>query len=140
MTISTLGMRALCGSSCSYEYQSDALVPKLTSFSVIGKQLQMSMQNLQSFTANDITVEFGDTWCENYTLSSTTLTCDLPGSTYPSIPAGSHKPHIHFANLGYSLINSGVSTYNEFPLVMWFSPSTVITFIVCIDFILLEIN
>ena len=134
-------MSAVCNSTCSYQYQVDSLIPLLTSYSLTGTQLQMQLQNLQNFTVKNITVNFGDTSCANYTLSASfLLKCSLPqaGSSLPFVAAGNLPPQIHFTNLGYALVDPSITVTTLTLQILSAIPITVTNFFPNILLILFE--
>ena len=115
-------------------------MPLLTSYDLMGTQLQMQMQNMQDFMAENITVEFGDSLCSDYVLSGPfLLTCSLPedsSTISASIAAGSFLPRIHFTKLGYSLVDPTATLTTIVPVITTVDPLMVIKFVFFHDFIL----
>jgi hypothetical protein len=123
--VTVKGIPSACNADCSYEFETDTAIPKLTSLSLTGNTVNIGLTDptgLASlptpFSLFKITIDKQP--CQNLNGLLSSFTCTLQKNadgTTPIIRAGQHYPDIYIQGLGYAITDPAVNAI-DIPLVI----------------------
>jgi hypothetical protein len=122
VSVTVNGILAQCpNENCNYEVDAD-ITPTISAYTISGNTMTLTLSNpsnVFSYTQSDAVVELGPSSCAITSFSATSIACTLD-----TLVAGTYKPSLHIAKLGFAILADGLADH-EVPLTITsFTPSS----------------